>query len=557
MFSRRRPPGPAPRPQGAVMVLGALALGIALSALMVLDVAHVFTQRRVLQKAADGAALAATQLVDDACSRAAGIARQMALDNGLPPAGTVSAECGRWDPQGGTAPRFFTANATPANAVRVRVERQLPYFFGLAGQTGRQLEAEATAAIQPVTTISVGSGLAAISDAGALNSLLSGLLGSAVNLSLASYQGLAAGSVRLLDLIRAEPLRLGTVDELLATNVSLGNLLLAAANAADGSQVLAINVLNALALRAQSLNVPLGQLLDVRAPTDGAALNARINLFDLLMVGAQVANKNNAVSLNAGLNLGPLAQLALTLRVIEPPQIAVGGVGASAKTAQVRLRLNLTLLSLNLGVASTSIQLPLALEVAPARATVSALRCGRSFAESQVQLSAQTGLASLCLSRAVATGSLSSPEACATSTQPAPLATINVLGLVNVGLRGYINVQAVNPQASTLVYGEGAAQPVNGGSYRVGSSLAGTLSNALRPGSLQLSLDTTGVLGLVGLIVNPILATLVPLVEGLLSTVLAAVLPLLDGVLNALGLQIGYADVNQIRLQCNQAELVY
>lgn len=557
MFARRRPPGPARRPRGATLVMGAVALGIAMSALMVLDVANVFTQRRVLQKAADGAALAAAQLVNDACSSAAGIARQVARDNGLPTAGTVSAECGRWDPQGGAAPRFFTANATPANAVRVRVERRLPYFFGLAGQTGRQLSAEATAAIQPVTTLSVASGVANISDAGALNTLLSGLLGSAVNLSLASYQGLAAGSVRLLDLIRADPLRLATVDELLATTVSLGDLLLASANALDGSQALAINVLNSLALRAQSLQVPLGQLLDVRAPTDGAALNARLNVFELLMVGAQVGNRNHAISLNAGLNLGPLAQLGLTLRVIEPPQIAVGGVGASAKTGQVRLRLNLTLLNLNLGVASTSIQLPLALEVAPARATVTALRCGRSFAESQVQVSAQTGLASLCLSRATATGSLSSPEACATSTQPAPLATINVLGLVNVGLRGYINVQAINPQAATLVYGQGAAQPVNGGTYRIGSPLAGVLANALRPGSLQLSLDTTGVLGLVGLVVNPVLATLVPLIEGLLATVLASVLPLVDGLLSALGLQVGYADVTQIRLQCNQAELVH
>ncbi len=547
-----------PSERGAAMLIGVAALGLALAALMVLDVGNVFSQRRILQKAADAAALAATQIVDPACSTATPTARSVAQRNGLPTtAATSTAECGRWDPQAGAAPRFFSVGAAPFNAVRVRLSREVPYFFGLFGTTGRTVTAEATAAITPITTISVGSGVAALTDASPLNALLSGLLRSSVNLTLASYQGLANARVRLLDLVQADPLRLGTVDELLASNITLGDLLLAAANALGPDQALAINALNALAVQAQSLNVPVGDLLNVNAPTDAAAAEARINVLELLTVGAQVANRNNFIALNTGLNLGPLASLTLGLRIIEPPQIAVGGVGASAKTAQTRLRLNLTLLNLNLGVASTAIQLPLALEVAPARATVTALQCGRSFAESQVQLNAQTGVASLCLSRSTATGTLSSPETCATNTQPATLANINVLGLVNVGLRGYVNVQAINPSAAPLSYGNGAAEPVNDGSYRVGTSLGGALANALRPGSLRLSLDTSGVLGLVGLIVNPLLSTLIPLIEGLLSSVLTAITPLLDGVLSLLGLEIGYADVNQIRLQCNQAELVY
>lgn len=541
------------------MLIGVAALGLALAALMVLDVAHVFSQRRILQKAADAAALAATQFVEPTCSTATPTARSVAQQNGLPSSGgTTTATCGRWDPQAVAAPTYFSAGATPFNAVRVRLSRTVPYFFGLlGGSAGRTVTAEATAAITPVTTLSIGSGVAALTDASPLNALLSGLLRSSVNLSLVSYQGLASARVRLLDLVQADPIRLGTVDELLASNVTLGNLLLASANALGPSQALAVNVLNSLALQAQTLNVPVAQLLNVAAPTDAAAAEARINVLELLTVGAQVANRNNFIALNTGLNLGPLASLSLGLRIIEPPQIAVGGVGASAKTAQTRLRLNLTLLNLNLGIASTIIQLPLALEVAPARATVTALQCGRSFAESQVQLSAQTGVASLCLSRSVATGTLSSPETCATNTQPATLANINVLGLVNVGLLGYVNLQAINPSATPLSYGSGAPQPVTDGSYRIGTSLGGALAHALRPGSLQLSLDTSGVLGLVAVIVNPLLSTLIPLIEGLLSTTLAAITPLLDGVLALLGLDIGYADVNQIRLQCNQAELVY
>lgn len=540
------------------MLIGVAALGLAMAALMVLDVAHVFSQRRILQKAADAAALAATQFVEPTCATATPTARSVAQQNGLPSSGaTTTATCGRWDPQAVAAPTYFSAGAAPFNAVRVRLSRPVPYFFGLlGGSAGRTVTAEATAAITPVTTLSIGSGVAALTDASPLNALLSGLLRSSVNLSLASYQGLASARVRLLDLVRADPIRLGTVDELLASNVTLGNLLLASANALGPSQALAVNVLNSLALQAQTLNVPVAQLLNVSAPTDAAAAEARINVLELLTVGAQVANRNNFIALNTGLNLGPLASLSLGLRIIEPPQIAVGGVGTSAKTAQTRLRLNLSLLNLNLGVASTVIQLPLALEVAPARATVSALQCGRTFAESRVQLAAQTGLASVCLSRTAA-GTLNSPETCASNAQPATLANINVLGLVNVGLLGYINLQAINPSATPLSYGSGAAQPVTDGSYRIGTSLGGALAHALRPGSLQLSLDTSGVLGLVAIIVNPLLSTLIPLVEGLLSTTLAAITPLLDGVLALLGLDIGYADVNQIRLQCNQAELVY
>lgn len=543
------------RQRGAMMILGAIALTVAVAALAVLDVGHVFAERRSLQRAADAAALAATQTVDTACASTLATARAIAQDNGLPVAGTAVAECGRWDPQGGAAPTYFTQGGTPYNAVRVRLSRTVPYFFGIAGQTGRTLTAEATAAITPVTTISVGSGVAAL-DQGALNSLLSGLLGSNVNLTLASYQGLAQARVRLLDLVQAEPLGLGTVDELLATNVTLGNLLLASANALGPGQALAINALNALALQAQSLSLAAGELLAVNAPTAAAAAEASLSVLDLLMTGAQVANKNNFVALNTGLDLGPLASLTLGLRIIEPPQIAVGGVGASAKTAQVRLRLNLSLLNLNLGVASTQINLPIALEVAPARATVASLQCGRSLAESQVQLSGETGLASLCLSRSAA-GTLSSPEACASNAQKATLANINVLGLVNVGLLGYVNVQAVNPSSSTLTYGSGGSEPVVDGSYRIGTSLGGALAHALRPGSLQLSLDTSGVLGLVALVVNPVLGTLVPLIEGLLSSTLTTLSPLLDGLLSTLGLQVGFADVNQIQLRCNQAELVY
>src|SRR5438093_13023268 len=62
-----------------------------------------------------------------------------------------------------------------------------------------------------------------------LNSVLKGMLGSAVNLNLVSYQGLAAGSVTLGPIWTA--LGLGTADQILNSQVSVRNFLNATATA--------------------------------------------------------------------------------------------------------------------------------------------------------------------------------------------------------------------------------------------------------------------------------------------------------------------------------------
>ncbi|MFS6844306.1 hypothetical protein, partial [Staphylococcus aureus] len=65
----------------------------------------------------------------------------------------------------------------------------------------------------------------------------------------------------------------------------------------------------------------------------------------------------------------------MQLAVIEPPQIAVGGVGATAHTAQIRLQLDVSALSTPLTSGESLLGLPLYLEAAPTDATISSISC--------------------------------------------------------------------------------------------------------------------------------------------------------------------------------------
>ncbi|MDF7120860.1 hypothetical protein NLR29_23850, partial [Escherichia coli] len=89
---------------------------------------------------------------------------------------------------------------------------------------------------------------------------------------------------------------------------------------------------------------------------DQSAADATLNVLDLLMTAAQIANAQNgvAISTNLGLpgvgGLPGLVNVALSLKIIQPPVIAIGPPGTDAsgnwrtvaRTGQVSLGLNVS-----------------------------------------------------------------------------------------------------------------------------------------------------------------------------------------------------------------------
>jgi len=226
----------------------------------------------------------------------------------------------------------------------------------------------------------------ALSLSSANSPLLNLLIGDALNVSAVSYTGLANANVSLLGL--AAELGVGTTDELLALdNLSLGQLYLAAAHVLQkqGGETADVTLLNNLAsLGLGSLpHIRFGDLIALQ-PGDDAALGASVNLLDLVATSAFIANGTNALAVpNLSVSVPGLASVTGSLKVIEGPQMACGGVGVTkAHTAQVKLHLTITLEPLNLlnilllGLITADAKVELDVELAPATGTLRKIQCG-------------------------------------------------------------------------------------------------------------------------------------------------------------------------------------
>ena len=338
--------------QGVTLVMVALWMGIALAALMVLDIGNLFWQKRELQKIADLSALAgSTQPLNAACtSTAPSNAKQIADANGLRAGDVFEAKYGRWAPGAGVSlEQFFAAaDVSKSNACHVEVQRNVSYFFifSASGNNSRWIGAKATALVsgEPVATVLVRSTLASL-NGGMLNTLLSAVLGTQVNLTAASWQGIAKLNVNLLkvfDSLLDVNANVGDYEALLDTQVKLADLLKAMITAIEPGKFVAADVaaLQQLSLlNLGNVQVRLGDLIKLENANPAAALNLGVNALELIQGVLQVATKDNALNLNLGIP----GLVTVKLKVIEPAQLAIIGnplddsITIEARTAQVRL----------------------------------------------------------------------------------------------------------------------------------------------------------------------------------------------------------------------------
>ncbi|MFL9871564.1 TadG family pilus assembly protein [Paraburkholderia megapolitana] len=581
--------GRGPRRQrGAVAVLAAIWVIVAVAALGAIDIGNFYFARRDLQRMADLSASAAAQTVGSAggCTSATTSANGAASANGLPTNGTVTVTCGRWDPSVNTGGSYFVPTTASMNAVQVTVQQPVPYFF-IAGPT-KTLSASAIAQATNIGAFSIATSVATLSG-GLLNGLLGGLLNTSLNLSVVSYQGLANTQLRLGDLATA--LNVGSISALLNTQVTISKLagaISAAATATALSQgtTLAAGVTSALGTIAASVpgsqTISIGKtsssngLLSLGLGDPQAGATATINALDALIVAAEIANGQSAVNLGAALDLSPIASISAQVRVVQPPVIAVGEAGNNADgsprtrahSAQVQVYLNVQLVNTSVGITSiltpilnvTLLNLPIYIEVGDGTADLTSTQCSTQRATSQSQIKATTGVAYLCIG-GDALSNLNNTTAPTQCNQPAALTTVQALGLnlikVSVGNTSPasgLNLGLQSATSTTFTFNGvvGDSDDYQSTNTNGLGSAAGGLVSQLASG-LANSMHAT----VAGLDVTAVVA---PVISGLVS-LLTPVLNSLDGVLipllKLLGVQIGVSTVHDIGLTCGVPQLVY
>jgi len=561
------------RQRGAIGVMAAITLLLALICLaLVIDTGRLYYEQRKLQRVADMAALeAATQsgMCATSNSNPRGLALSSAASNGFVPAATSDlvatlGTIGFDDEYGSESRRVFTPGGDLQDSVEVRVSRRVPssLILNVASVFGdfpstTQLGARAVARRTAMAGISAGTTLASLDSSQSLllNNLLNALLGSNLSLKAAGYEGLAKANVSLLGLadnLRAVGVNVaaGSVDSLLESQATLAQLLGATVDALDPSQVLGLDTTllrnQLINTGVQSATVTLGSILSVVAPesVQDEALQGKVNALDLITALAMVANKQHAVVLDTGVNLGGLTSAKLNLWIIEPPQIAFGYPGKGSN-GQWRTQVRTAALRANV---SGTVELPLvlridlglALDVAQGTAALDTIACGGVGKPVNVEVQALPGIARLQL------GTYTNLQAGAALT---PIKVSVLSGVADVEVAANAVVGGAN--SSTLEYKvtppSGLPSEVKGASSQLSQSLANAL-NTLGSTLVVTTKVAGGPVPLGGLVAD-VLKLLTPAISALGTVIL-------DPLLRLLGVSLGSIDVRLIDLQTGGAELL-
>lgn len=622
--------------RGAIAPFAAIVMVTMIGMLaLVTDFGLGFAERRDLQAATDAAALAAVSgqdaLANNRVSDLQDIAESFLEHNGFDADDITSAVAvaGTYCADEAMAPsaRFrLEVKLCPGdrrseneeefvptpNAVRVETGITAPLFLSRVLAPGRDnypISASATAARIDEAAFQAGTGIADL-NGGIADALLSALLGDGIELTVGQYDGLLHTEVKALPFLDALAtnlnLTLGTYDQLLQADVGVGDVVQAAIDVLNQQGQVTGLTAYALAglvqLQGQLTGNPeiaLGDLIDLgvwkRQPIGGpaatTALDAGLNLFQILTFSAQLANGNHAIEIpTSGLDLDPLFSLMLEATVIEPPQkpfFTFGPVGSEVHTAQIRLKLRISALD---GV----VNIPIYIEVGEGDARLADISCGPNPAQDAVvTVDARSGLAAIYVGEVAedAMRNFTRPAAVA----EAPIADVSVVGggilrvasvmakaTVPMGSSAWTPLTFIQPEPGAEATAEqdppdtsGVIGPVGNGGERaraVSQGMAENLGTALLE-DLSLKVTLLQVLTLPVLVIDlkqnacVTILGLIPVCVGqggstgsALASLVGGVLGLLDNVLDpllqALGLQVGYIDVNVTGVRCGVPSLV-
>ena len=545
---------------------------------MAVDVGNFFYEKRKLQTANDLAALAAASDLP----RAQAAAQSSTTQNGFPGNTIQVLQTGVYTPDPKQAPnaRFVPSSVATANAVRIDMRTTTPLLLGrvLASSStttpmpGSPPRPGASTAVASISSgdVPIGSSAIAFQDAqasfavgsrllrldgGLLNSLLGGLLGGGVSLSVMDYDALVKARVDLFDFSKRLATRLNltaaTYDDVLKADARLGDVLAAIVDASRDhdtrSHAATLALSRLAAASASGLPVKLSSLVSFGPagdkPLSGPKpLAASLTALDIVSAVAQIANGNRQIDVGLNLNLPGIAAASLKLGIGERPVgtslVRVGRAGSSVHTAQTRLLLTVDLVGSG---AASVVRVPLYLELASATARLTGIQCAPgNVSTSRVTLGVTPALVDAWI------GQVSMAEFNNFSRAPNPPAAtlVNAAGLAKVTGRAHVTMTNLSEAAVSFSYPE-----IQRGDKKTTSTqnFVATLLGRL-VGDLELRVEALGLgLGLPGL-------------DGLVSGVIAnAATPLdqiLNSVLGTLGIGLGQADSWVTGVRCGGAVLV-
>ena len=330
--------------QGAILILGTFGMVIAvIMSSFAIDIGTLAQDARRVQLVADMVALDAMRALP---ANPTAAAQASAVRNAFPYTDGEHTLLVEWGPTRLGPFTTLPANLASATAVRVTASTLHRQLFPFVSQTPQTVTRKAVSNIQPRAGFTIGSSLVTIDTARSslLNSLIGqSIRGSAISLGLASWQGLATGSVGITALktqLATMGFSVGTVSELLSANMTLAQLYQATANALTlGGDTANASVFNTLRLAVtSSTQMNLGGLLQVAQGSDNAALASSLNLFQLVTGSALLINGTNTLSVPDFVATVPgVLSTALSLKVTELPQTYIGPIGGSVSTGQVEL----------------------------------------------------------------------------------------------------------------------------------------------------------------------------------------------------------------------------
>jgi uncharacterized membrane protein len=377
--------------RGAIMILGALGLIVALvAAALAVDLGRQASEKKADQLVADLAALDSVRELEPLLLTVPGVtlpitvtnaqaaAEQSARRNGFDPDASgndVTTQLGTVDSN-----NTFTPGGASPNAVKVTVSSLLDYLFEVGGRT---LSASAVARLIPDGTpgtpgqpglpptgggpgggipgtsptafagFDLGSALASADIDSTNVPLFNKVFGEMIdgNADLLSWKGLGEANVTMDALqqqLVALGLDVGTPQKLMATDLTLGQLFTATANALNqqgtSSATAAAGLFGGSAgIIAQSTNTSTFKLAKLMTFNQGSGSNvaaANLKVRNLVVGAAEAANGSNVISIpDIGITLPGIASMGMTLQVVEPLKHVYGPVGAWKETGQVKMTL--------------------------------------------------------------------------------------------------------------------------------------------------------------------------------------------------------------------------
>ncbi|WP_011580682.1 TadG family pilus assembly protein [Chelativorans multitrophicus] len=463
-------------------------------------------------------------------------------------------EPGRYSADPSTeSPWRFTPGAEPANAVRVTFRKKGKLYFGAGFFEPPVITTTGIAAARAEAAFSIGSRLlSANTETSILNPVLGELLGVKLNLKLMDYEALANADIQALtfleELATEIGLTAGTYDDVLAAEVTLGQVLRAVAASTSHSAARQFVLQLASGTRTGSLKVPLSYLLDLgnlgrlAIGEQAPGIEAVIGILDLVSAATAVANRNEQVNVQLGafLNVaGASVKIAIGEPPLNTPWFAVGEAGTLVRTAQTRLYLELSV-SLP-GLANA--KLPLYLELAFAEAKLREVTCSPGGV-SRVAIDARPGILEAWIGQ-VDPSQLKRFDRKPT-VQEVQLATVNLPLLPTIAVKGRAHLQTADETAQTLIFDK---REIEGRVLKTAYSttLAGPLFSSLL-GNLKFNTEPK----ILGGVIDPVLTGLSQTLAGFGSVID----PILFNVLTALGVRLGEADIRVNGASCSRATLV-